>query len=197
MRKCAKISTTMAKCFTVPLSPVICLEATISIYYQMKYSFKSPWSSFQCFATVEPLKTNFELCSWLLVYLLIIMDPSRAIKITIWNARGARNKIEELFQFLRDEDVDICAISETKLSTNVLIRSNPNYIFIRNDRDSTIPGGGVAFAIRRGIRYEILPLFKTKVIETLTIKMFTTASFFLFTVIYFPGASRRGNTRII
>lgn len=121
-------------------------------------------------------------------------DPSKPTKITIWNARGVRNKLEELYQFLEDDDVDICGVSETKLSININLRSNSKYLFIRNDRDSPNPGGGVGIAIKRGIKFEILPSYNTKVIEHLTIKVFTPTSFFLFTVIYFPGASRRGST---
>lgn len=77
------------------------------------------------------------------------MDNSNhSVKVTFWNARGVRNKLVEFYNFLCNEDVDICGICETKLSTNVNLRSNPNYILIRNDREAENPGGGVAIAIK-------------------------------------------------
>ena len=42
--------------------------------------------------------------------------PLTTIKILIWNAQSLANKIDEVMQFLIDNDVDIACISETWLS---------------------------------------------------------------------------------
>ena len=53
-------------------------------------------------------------------------------KILSWNARGVRNKNEELFHFLEENNVDVCLLCETWLNKNFSIR-NKNYYCIRNN----------------------------------------------------------------
>lgn len=67
-------------------------------------------------------------------------------KIMIWNARGIRHKKDELFDFLLNNDIDICLLSETLLSSDVSIRNNDFYCY-RNDRENS-RGGGVAIFVK-------------------------------------------------
>lgn len=115
------------------------------------------------------------------------MASHNSTKFAFWNARGLRHKINETLNFAKEHDIDIMAISETKLNENVNLRSDPTYKIERLDRNSQHPGGGVAFLIKRNLKYELLPLINTKIIEALTIKIHADARPYIVTAIYYPG----------
>ena len=84
---------------------------------------------------------------------------SNNIKIISWNARGIRNKKDELFHLLENRDVDICLICETWL-TNTFSIKHQNFYCYRYDRQQG-RGGGVAILVKKNIRHQLLPLINT------------------------------------
>jgi hypothetical protein len=74
------------------------------------------------------------------------------LKIVTWNANGILGKLNELKVFLKLHDVDIMAITETKLlkSDKLLIKG---YSIMRKERNTDTRGGGVAIFVKRGIPY--------------------------------------------
>ncbi|EFA13538.1 putative RNA-directed DNA polymerase from transposon X-element-like Protein [Tribolium castaneum] len=88
----------------------------------------------------------------------------------IWNANSVKQKIDELIAFLHSNNVDILAISETKLTPNDRFYIQ-NYNIIRQDRvDGTNAAGGVAILVKKGISFSKLTLPRTT-IEAVGIKL--------------------------
>jgi endonuclease/exonuclease/phosphatase (EEP) superfamily protein YafD len=77
---------------------------------------------------------------------------TRQLKIIAWNARGVREKRNELHFFLSDLDIDVALISETKLTLHDTFRI-PSYAVYRTDRPARPhgrnPGGGTAVLVHR------------------------------------------------
>lgn len=92
------------------------------------------------------------------------------VKIICWNARGIRNKIEELYKFLDVHKIDICLLCETWLNPNISIR-NQNFFCYRCDRMER-RGGGVAILIRKNIRHKLLGNKKTINIENVGVHIY-------------------------
>lgn len=74
-------------------------------------------------------------------------------KVLTWNANGITSKLPELLHLLRDLDIDLALIQETKISPSRTIKI-PSYHVIRTDRPPTPdttnrPAGGVAILIHR------------------------------------------------
>lgn len=44
------------------------------------------------------------------------------LRITIWNVNGLQNKVNELEVFLRNENIDICLVSETHVTNQPFCR---------------------------------------------------------------------------
>lgn len=107
------------------------------------------------------------------------------IKIANWNARSLRAKKYELSNFLAHECIDIGMITETRLNPSCNF-SLPNHSIIRLDRPNPGSGGGVAILVRRGIRYNIIPHPKTKIIEAIGVKISTLRGDITFFVVYVP-----------
>lgn len=91
------------------------------------------------------------------------------LSIITWNARGVKNKKDELFAFLNRENVDICLLTESWLNSSLSIKNN-NYFCYRCDRSSR-RGGGVAIIIKKSIRHTLLPLPNTNLIESIGINI--------------------------
>lgn len=117
------------------------------------------------------------------------MDPSNQLNILNWNARSIKGKEDELFNFLRKQNIQLAAITETFLKPGISIKRDPNYLVYRNDR---IDGaaGGVAIIIHKRIKHKLLSSFNTKVIESLGIEVETNLGTLLFTVAYLPFQCR-------
>ena len=70
-----------------------------------------------------------------------------SLHIIFWNARSIRNKFHELFEFISNNNVDICLLNETWLDSKIKML-HPLYDCIRYDRE-TRTGGGVAILIKK------------------------------------------------
>lgn len=91
--------------------------------------------------------------------------------ICSWNANGISNKKPILINFLKDKQVDIMLINETKLTDQDKLKIK-NYDVIRKDRDDNTRAGGVAILIRRAIPYETVDTTRnTSTIEHITLRL--------------------------
>jgi hypothetical protein len=91
------------------------------------------------------------------------------LNIVTWNANSVTGKIFELEAFLGARDVDVLAMSETKLLKTDKFYIN-GYSVIRKDRESNTRGGGVAILVKRGIPYARVRLPDTE-FEAAAIKL--------------------------
>ena len=87
------------------------------------------------------------------------------MKIYHINCRGTLGKIEEIYQFIEENDPDVLCISESKLDESMPDRScePPGFKIIRKDRSEKFKekynmtglGGGVAILHKKGLKVEI------------------------------------------
>ena len=78
------------------------------------------------------------------------------LKILQLNCNGIKNKYTELNLWLKENDIKIAAIQETKLTNKSKPPNFPNYTLIRKDREWDT-GGGLAFLVHETIPFEPLP----------------------------------------
>ena len=71
------------------------------------------------------------------------------LNILFWNCQGIRPKRKELELYIKENEIDIVALSETFLNKKLTFKI-PAYDTIRNDR-STGQKGGVAFLVKHGL----------------------------------------------
>ena len=91
------------------------------------------------------------------------------LNIINWNARSLKANIMEFNNFLEKYKIDIAAVTETHLNSNIKIYI-PNYKVIRKDRNDR-KGGGVALIIKNNIKFEYVLDLELKVIESVGIKI--------------------------
>jgi exonuclease III len=92
-------------------------------------------------------------------------------KILLWNCNKIENKIEEVFNTLVKEDLDIIALNETKLEKNyeASILNHSNYNYVVKSRNKF--GGGVGFIINKNIKYEEIEDLNKFELEVVCIKI--------------------------
>lgn len=95
------------------------------------------------------------------------------IRLCMWNANGImqKKKKPELFNFIEDNNIDVCLIQETKLNPNNSLNM-PNYQIYRTDR-TTHHGGGTAILVRRSIPHNEEILISPPGMEVTSIKIRT------------------------
>ena len=118
-----------------------------------------------------------------------------SLNIILWNAQSIKPKSIELFDFLKQESIHICLVTETWLLDNENIY-DPGFSVYRLDRPgkpnskgTLIGHGGVSILIRNNINHKLLPSFNLKIIEAIGIKVFTDIGDIIFIAAYFPGTS--------
>lgn len=121
----------------------------------------------------------------------MINSQQQTFKIVQWNARGFRNHVQEFYDFMSEQLIQLACISETNFNIDDIAPSHPNFKIYRLDRTtSTTRCGGVAIIINRNIIHELLQVPETKLIEAIGIKVKlrndTTADFYS---IYVPGTN--------
>jgi hypothetical protein len=84
------------------------------------------------------------------------MSIRDSFKVLQFNCNGLRNKIIEILDFMKDKNIKIAAIQESKLNSNSILPELGDYELIRKDRIKDA-GGGLAFLIHKDVRYESLP----------------------------------------
>ena len=94
------------------------------------------------------------------------------IKCLNWNARGIRNKIDELGILIGELNIDVAVITETFLKPNIPLRV-AGFSCYRADRLAR-PGGGVAILIRNSINHHVINPACTNNLENVAIKINNT-----------------------
>ena len=93
------------------------------------------------------------------------------LKILQLNANGLAGKLDEITNFLHENDIKIASIQETKRHKKSKEINIPNYRFIAKDRDRDT-GGGIAFFVHESLQVETIPSPPTnQIIESLLIKV--------------------------
>lgn len=105
----------------------------------------------------------------------VIMARHKIIKLINWNANGIRNKLLELEELLNRAHVDVCFVTETKLSTKLERIYIKNFNCYRADREAANTGGGVAILINKRLGSVTIPYTidnkKITSIETVAVKI--------------------------
>ena len=91
------------------------------------------------------------------------------LKISHWNINGISDNSSELKQHMRDHDVDIMLLNETKLNSKRIVKVI-GYNCIRKDRNEKGTDGGVMIYIKKGIKCHEVPV-DSKTIEAVAIKL--------------------------
>lgn len=118
------------------------------------------------------------------------MEEVNNLKICFWNARHLKNKLIETYNFLEKQKIDILMVNETWLKPSDKILSNSNFKLYRLDRLDR-GGGGVAIFVNKKIKHQLLPYVNTRVIEAVSIKIYSDVSPFTLYCCYF--SSKRTN----
>jgi exonuclease III len=90
--------------------------------------------------------------------------------IYCWNANSISNKFNEIILALKENEIDILAINETKIDKiNEFFYTNENYNCVFNSRNRN--RGGVAFILRKEINFIIINDLEKFNCECLCIKI--------------------------
>lgn len=106
----------------------------------------------------------------------------------ICNAHSLRLKKVEFFNFLKDREIAISAVSETHLKLGDSMY-HPLFHTYRLDRENNRSGGGVALTVRRGVTHNLLPCPATVAIEAISVRVSHSSGSFVITSVYFPGSN--------
>lgn len=114
------------------------------------------------------------------------MHSIKRLNVFHWNAQGISNfsTAKQLELFLLETQTDLVSLNETFLKDPHNFRLN-GYKIYRNDRIGT-EKGGVAIAVRHSIKHELLPPYKTKKIENISIELCINRRSVVFTSAYSP-----------
>ena len=107
-----------------------------------------------------------------------------------WNANGLLSKLFILYDFLRNNRIQIACINETHLAPDDILHRDADYIIYRLDRDTLNErrSGGVAIIVHRTIHHKLLPRPHTKLLEAISVEVFpTTRNKCRLTSVYMPG----------
>lgn len=102
---------------------------------------------------------------------MVIIFKSSKLGLISWNADGVRNKIHELLELaVSDLSVDVIALCETKLTSNIAIKT-PGFNCYRSDKNQNGRGQGVAILIKSNIQHSIIVVPSMKNLEAIAIKI--------------------------
>ena len=110
-----------------------------------------------------------------------------------WNADTLLTKVIELKARLISDDIDVCAIQETKLleHSNLPSFTNEGYNIIRADRKLTNAGGGLLFLVRSTLVVEPLDAVAIEATETQSIKVRLDKSKWVYICLLYTSPSPR------
>lgn len=121
------------------------------------------------------------------------------LKILQWNSNSLKYKIFELYDFLSENSIDVAIISETFYDNSDITPANPNYNVYRFDRITlnNRSSGGVAIFVRKTIKHNLLSKPKTKLLESLGVKIkLDSGAFLQLFAIYLPGGASNNEIRL-
>lgn len=114
------------------------------------------------------------------------MHSNKELKILHWNAQGISNlsTAKQLELLLHQDDIDVVMLNETFLKDQHKFYLN-GFKIHRNDRLDA-PRGGVAIAVKHSIKHTLLPQYKTKKIENISISININRRSIILTAAYSP-----------
>ena len=108
------------------------------------------------------------------------------ISILNWNANGITHKFTELKDFIIDNNIDICIITETHTSANNSLKM-ANYHTYKCDRLNR-RGGGAAILAKNSMRTSLVKTSNDKGFEEVTITLSNTHDNIRITAVYNPSS---------
>lgn len=93
------------------------------------------------------------------------------IKVMYWNSQSLYHKSIEVFDYFNNNHIDIGLFTETWLKPTQNL-SHKDYLIYRADRVDA-DHGGVAIAVRKDIKHNLLPSRNTKIIESIAVDVNT------------------------
>ena len=116
------------------------------------------------------------------------------LRIMQWNSNGLSRKIGELEERLKEADIDLCLIQETKLRKVDRTPRIKGYSTVREDRVGGT-GGGLVTLISQHIAYEKLPGIQKDGTEVLKVKIkLSRSKWIILSNVYCPPNNSLGNT---
>jgi exonuclease III len=111
------------------------------------------------------------------------------LKIVHWNANSISNKKEELKIFLKNQNVDICVVSETKLGKNSIFDFSDfekDYNILIKFRQNKGGAGGIAVFIKNKLSYSEIKDYDSYNVEQISFKLFHQRKEYFIMGIYNP-----------
>ncbi len=128
-----------------------------------------------------------------------IVEPSAdpvPVKFGCVNARSVRNKSLELCEYIKDQNLDILAITETWLFSHdlaIIRKLTPNGYNLKHEPRNDRQGGGVAIIYREGIKCEGRPSIQPTTFEHMVYKFTSHVKSMTLAVLYRPTHSEKNN----
>ena len=128
-------------------------------------------------------------------------NPGRLLNFCLFNAQSVCNKTDDIIDYVLDNDIDICCITETWLnrddSVTVAALQINGYKFHQEPRKDR-RGGGLGFLVKENIAFQVLPLPPDiTMFECLNAKLTIENKIFTIVLVYRPqviaGASTQCN----
>lgn len=125
----------------------------------------------------------------------MLFDNLNGLRILQWNARGISNfsTVQQLNHLILNKQIDIVLVCETFLNSHHKFKLS-GYKIYRNDRSTH--GGGVAIAIKYGLKHDLLNLCPTVSIENISIIVYLNTRSLIFTSAYCGRFSRHFSSDI-
>ncbi len=118
-----------------------------------------------------------------------------SLRIMSWNADGLSTKAVDLNNRLSAEDIDVCAVQETKLRKGNRTPAFPGYAYVRTDRADSI-GGGLLFLIKNSVVFEKLQEVSKEGTESSSIRVrMDKDKWVTLTNVYIPPVNTTWNVR--
>lgn len=111
-------------------------------------------------------------------------EATSGISFLNWNARGLKNKMNELEQLVSERNTDIAVITETFLKPDTLVKLS-GFSCHRHDRLASL-GGGVAIFVKENIGHCALPTPTNTNIESTAIQITVDHKKIIIIAVYCP-----------
>ena len=93
---------------------------------------------------------------------------AKPLRISVWNANGLCNHIQEIIPFIQRSNLDILLISETHFTSRSYVKI-PNYIVYNTPHPDETAHGGTAIIIRQNVKHYTREEYKQEHIQATSI----------------------------
>lgn len=90
------------------------------------------------------------------------------LKLALWNANGLAQHCQEVATFLKQHNIDIMLISESRF-TNLNYFKIPNYVIYTTNHPDGTAHAGTAILIKVTIKHHEMPKYQTEHIQATNI----------------------------